>query len=95
MGVCVCARVHAHVCTVSHFATPWTVAYQARQSMEFSRQGYWNGLPFSTPGDLPDPGIESTSRVSPALAGRFCTTVPPGKPAIILRIGYRCSQLQH
>ena len=40
------------------FATPWTVAYQAPQSMEFSRQEYWSGLPFPSPGDLPDPGIE-------------------------------------
>ena len=40
------------------FATPWTIAYQASPSMEFSRQEYWNGLPFPTSGDLPDPGIE-------------------------------------
>ena len=39
------------------FATPWTVAYQAPPSMGFSRQEYWSGLPFSSPGDLPDPGI--------------------------------------
>ena len=47
-------------------ATPWTVAYQAPLSMGFSRQEYWSGLPFPSPGDLPDPGIES---VSPTLAG--------------------------
>ena len=40
------------------FATPWTVAYQAPPSMGFSRQEYWSGLPFPSPGDLPDPGIE-------------------------------------
>jgi len=40
------------------FATPWTVAYQAPQSTEFSRQEYWSGLPFPSPGDLPIPGIE-------------------------------------
>ena len=40
------------------FATPWTIAYQAPQSLEFSRQEYWSGLPFPSPGDLPDPGIE-------------------------------------
>ena len=40
------------------FATPWTVAYQASPSMGFSRQEYWSGLPFPSPGDLPDPGIE-------------------------------------
>ena len=43
---------------VQLFATPWTVAYQAPLSMEFSRQEYWSGLPFPLPGDLPDPGIE-------------------------------------
>ena len=40
------------------FATPWTVAYQASLFMGFSRQEYWSGLPFPSPGDLPDPGIE-------------------------------------
>ena len=43
------------------FATPWTVAHQAPPSMEFSRQEYWSGLPFPSPGDLPDPGIEPGS----------------------------------
>ena len=43
------------------FATPWTVAYQAPPSMGFSRQECWNGLPFPSPGDLPDPGIEPGS----------------------------------
>ena len=50
------------------------VAHEAPLSMEFSRQEYWNGLPFPTPGDLPDPGIEPTSLVSPALADGFFTT---------------------
>ena len=54
--------------------TPWTVAHQAPQSMGFSRQEYWSGLPFPSPGDLPDPGIEPES---PALAGRFFTAEPP------------------
>ena len=49
------------------FATPWTVAHQASLSMEFSRQEYWSRLPFPTPGDLPDPGIEPTSLASAAL----------------------------
>ena len=44
---------------------------------EFSRQEHWSGLPFPTPGNLPDPGIKL---VSPALAGEFFTTKPPGKP---------------
>ena len=49
-------------------------------SIEFSRQEYWSGLPFPTPGALPNPGIKPTSPVSPALAGRFLNTEPPGKP---------------
>ena len=59
------------------FVTPWTGAHQAPLSSGFPRQEYWNGLPFPFPGDLPDLGIEP---VSPALAGRFCTTEPPGTP---------------
>ena len=43
------------------FVTPWTVAYQVPPSMGFSKQEYWNGLPFPSPGDLPDPGIEPGS----------------------------------
>ena len=53
--------------------TPWAVAHQALLSMGFSRQEYWSGLPFLSPGDLPDPGIEWVSLASPALAGRFFT----------------------
>ena len=59
------------------FATPWTVAHQAPPSMGFSRQEYWNGLPFPSPGDLPDPGIEPSS---PALQEDALTSEPPGKP---------------
>ena len=59
------------------FATPWTVAYQASPSMGFSRQEYWNGLPFPSPGDLPDPGIEPKS---PTLEADTLTSEPPGKP---------------
>ena len=55
MYVCVHAQSLSHV---QLFATPWTVACQAPQSMEFSRQGYWSGLPFPSPGDLPDQGTE-------------------------------------
>ena len=66
--------------SVQLFATPWTVAHQAPLSLGFSRQEYWSGLPFPPPGDLPDPGIELMSPVSPALAGRFFTTEPLGKP---------------
>ena len=52
---------------VQLFATPWTVACQAPLSMGFFRQEYWSGLPFPSPGDLPDPGIKHTSPRSPAL----------------------------
>ena len=61
-------------------ATPWTVAHQAPLSMGFSRQEYWSGLPFPTPGDLPDPGIEPKALLYPALAGGLFITAPPGKP---------------
>ena len=65
------------------FATPWTAARQASLSMEFSREEYSSELPFPTPGALPNPWIEPTSPVSPALAGGFFTTAPPGKPKYI------------
>ena len=58
------------------FATPWTVDYQARPSMGFSRQEYWSGLPFPSPGDLHDPGIEPGSPIFQADA---LTSEPPGK----------------
>ena len=54
--------------------TPWTVVHQARLSLAFPRQEYWSGLPFPSPGDLPNPGIKPKSLASPALAGRFITT---------------------
>ena len=56
---------------VQFFVILWTVVCQAPLSMGFSRQEYWSGLQFPSPGDLPDPGIEPMSLVSPALAGRF------------------------
>ena len=59
---------------VQLFATPWTVACKSPLSMQFSRQGYWSGLLFPLPGDLPNPGIKPASLMSPALAGRFFTT---------------------
>ena len=58
---CVCAPVSRLLSRVRLFATPWTVAYQAPLSIEFSRQGYWSGLPFPSPGDLPNPGIKPRS----------------------------------
>ena len=62
------------------FVTPWTVALQAPLSMGFSRQDYWNRLPFPTLEDLSNPGTKPMSLASPALAGRFFPTIPPGKP---------------
>src|SRR5574340_452792 len=62
------------------FATPWTVDYQARSSMGFSRQEYWSGLPFPSPGDLHDPGIEPGLPIFQADA---LTSEPPGKPSLL------------
>ena len=62
---------------VSDSANPWTVAYQDPPSMGFSRQEYWSGLLFPSPGDLPDPGIEPRS---PALQADTLLSEPPGKP---------------
>ena len=62
---------------VQLFVTPWTVARQVPPSMGFSRQEYWSELPFPSPGDLPDPGIEPRS---PALQADALTSEPPGKP---------------
>ena len=61
---------------VQLFATPWTVIRKAPLSMGFSRQEYWRRLPCPSPGDLPNPGIEPTSLMSPALADGFFTTSP-------------------
>ena len=78
VSVCVCTRaqslIHVQLCV-----TPWTIACQAPLFMELSRQEYWSGLPFPTPGDLPNPGIESMSLASSALTGRFLTTALPRK----------------
>jgi len=64
---------------------PWSVAHQAPLSMGFPRQEYWSGLPFPSPGDFPNPGIEPESRAPPALAGGFFTIVPVGEPSIFNR----------
>ena len=61
---------------MSDSATSWTVAYQAPPSMGFSRQAWWSGLPFPSPGDLPNPGIEAGS---PALQADALPSEPPGK----------------
>ena len=69
---------------VRFFATPWTVAYQAPPSMGFSRQECWSGLPFPSPGDLPDPGIETGS---PALRADALPSEPPGKSFVLTEVG--------
>ena len=68
--------MHVQSC-LTLFAILWAIARQAPLSMGFFRQEYWSGLPFPSPGDLPELGIEP---VSPALASGFFTTEPPGKP---------------
>ena len=72
----------SEVKSLSHvwfFVIPWTVAYQVPLSMEFSRQEYWSRLPFPSPGDLPDPGIEPRS---PALQANTLPPELPGMPSI-------------
>ena len=72
------------------FVTPWTVAYQAPPSMGFSRQEYWSGVPFPSPGDLPDPGIEPGS---PAFQAGALTSEPPGKPEKYVKSIYNLTYL--
>ena len=69
--MCVCV-----LSPVQLFETSWTVVLQAPLSLEFSRQEYWSGLPFPPSGDLPDPGLELETPVSPAFVGGFFTTEP-------------------
>ena len=78
MGLRDCESEKLKVKSLSHvrvFATPWTVAHQAPLSLGFSRQEYWSGLPFPSPGNLPDPGIELRS---PTLQEDALTSEPPG-----------------
>ena len=88
--LCIHECVHPCVCVCSvaprdwFFATPWTVAHQAPMPVAFSRQECWSGLPFPSPGYLPYPGIEPKSPSSPALAGGFFPTEPPGKGVLFV-----------
>ena len=77
MCVCMCVCVCVRLSGVRLFATPWTVSHQASLSIEISRQEYWSGLLFPTPGDLPNPGNEPTSN---ALQADSLPSEPPGKP---------------
>ena len=72
---CVLSRVRLSL-------TPWTVAHQAPLSMGFPRQAYWSGLPFPPPWDLPDPGMEPASPVSPVLQAGSLPAEPSGKPHV-------------
>ena len=81
-----CEYVQSLSC-VQLFVTTWAVAHRTPLSMGFSRREYWSGLPFPSPGYLSDPGIKSMSLASHALAGRFFTTEPPGKPHIYQCVG--------
>ena len=75
--MCVCVCVCESLSRVQPFATAWAVAHQAPLSMGFSRQEYWSGLSFPSPGDLPDPGTEPGSL---ALQADSLPSEPPGKP---------------
>ena len=81
--MCVRARMHVHLVVCDSVAT-WTAAHQAPLFTEFSRQEYWNGLPFPNPGDLPDPGVEPASLVSPARADRCFTTSTTSEAPLFL-----------
>ena len=72
---------------MSSFATLWTVARQAPLPMGFPRQEYWSGLPFPSPGDLPDAGMQSVSPELLAWSGGFFTNGPLGKP-LSVHVGY-------
>ena len=78
------SHMKVKVKSLSHvrlFATPWTGAYQASLLMGFSRQEYWSGLPFPSPGDLPNPGMEPGS---PTLEADAFTSEPPNTNHILL-----------
>ena len=82
----VSACVLSHFSRVELFATPWTIAGQPPLSMGFSKQEYWSELPCTLPGDLPDPGIEPASLMSPALADKFFTTAAAAKSLSRVRL---------
>ena len=86
MGIIILRMLKVKVKSLSRvrlFATLWTLAYEAPRSMEFSRQEYWSGLPFPSPGELPNPGIEPGSPTSQADA---LPSEPPGKTRMLKRL---------
>ena len=78
-SLCIQALVCSLLSCVRLSATPWTLAHQAPLSIGFSRHKYWSGLPFSSLGDLPDPGVKPRS---PALQADSLPSEPPGKPSL-------------
>ena len=80
MGFSICGEPVKLLSPVQLFGTPWTVAYQASPSVEFSRQQYWSGLSFPSSGDLPDPGIEPRS---PALQRTLYCLSHQGSPVVV------------
>ena len=87
MSVCMCVCVCV-LSLLSDSATPWTIACQAPLSMEFSRLEYWGGLPFPSPGDLPDPGIKLVSLVDSFIDRWILHNEPLGKPISVTIKGY-------
>ena len=93
---CVFVRAFSRSCSFSRVwscAALWTVAHQAPLSMGFSTQEYWSGLPCHPPGDLPDPGIEPSSLMSPALAGRFFTSGATWEARVFCGLGQMCDDM--
>ena len=84
----ICIHEVAQLCPTLH--DPWTVAHKAPPSVRFSRQEYWIGLPFPSPGDLPDPWIEPGS---PALWADALSSEPPGNPSMTYNDVYMTSHI--
>ena len=80
--VCVYAQLHLTLCNPMNCSLPGSSIHG------ISRQKYWSGLPFPTPGDLSDPGFKTKSSASPTLAGRFFNTEPPEKPSVFYTLSY-------
>ena len=84
----ICCLSTQSLSSVRLSVTPCTVGHQAPLSVEFSRQEYWSGLPFSPPGDLLNPGIKPTSSTSPELQADSLHTERPGKPSAYMLLNY-------
>ena len=80
---------------VQLFTTSWTVGHEVPLSMEFCKQEYWMGLPFPTPGGLPNPGIEPTSPVAPALQTDSLPLSHQGSPKALHRLDVSHYRLTH